>query len=237
MKFILSLFLFGCVSYSQHDKSTLEGSFGLAKALLDDGRFEEAIMEFQSIKNKYPYSKLATEAELEMANAQFEKDAFPEAQAAYELFLELHPNHPKNDYVTYQIGESLFEQLPATKDRDLTLAPQAIRTFKMVGKNYPKSEYLPKTQERLREIYDLLASKELYVADFYFRTKKFTPAIVRYEKFLKEFPLHEKVAHAMLRIGLSADESLDTEKRDRFFQELLRKFPDSEEALLVKKRI
>jgi len=184
MKYLFFFFLFGCVSYNQYDSSTVEGSFGLAKALFEDGRYDEAILEFQSVKNKYPYSKLATEAELEISNIHFKKEAFPEAQASYELFLELHPNHPKNDFVTYQVGESLFGQLPSSEDRDLTLAPQAIRTYKMVGKNYPKSELVALSQERLREVYGMVAAKELYVADFYFRTKKFKSAIIRYEKFL-----------------------------------------------------
>lgn len=236
---LLSLILLiassACVSYDKFDADTVEGSFGLAKELSKDSRFEEALLQFQSIKNNYPYSKYATESELEIAEVHFKKEAFPEAQNAFELFKELHPKHPRIDYVTYRIAESIYSQLPSTIDRDLVMAPQAIRNYKLVGQEFPQSQWVAPSQERLREIYGKLAEKELYVADFYFRTEKYKSAIVRYEKFIREFPLHEKAPHALYQMGVAANIDLNNKKRDMAFKTLMEKHPQSPEALRAQK--
>ena len=69
-----------------------------------DERYDEAITQFNQVKNKFPYSRLATEAELRVAEIHFKRDEFIEAQAGYQTFKELHPSHPKGDYVTFRLA-------------------------------------------------------------------------------------------------------------------------------------
>jgi len=230
-----ALFFAACVSYDKFDTSTVEGSFGLAEALNKDSRYEEALLQYRDVKNKYPYSKYATEAELQIGEIHYKKDSFPEAQSAFILFKELHPKHPKIDYVTFKIGESIFKQLPSTVDRDLTLAPQAINQYQIVIQNYPNSQFRGKAQKRVQEITDKMAEKELYIADFYFRTKVFLSALSRYEKFLAEYPNHRKLPYVLLRAGLSAGMIDKGEKRSAILRSLIEKFPESPEAGEAKK--
>ena len=231
---LLAFLLVHCVSYDEFDTSKASGAFGLAKQLEDDERYEEALMQYQDVKNRFPYSQYKVEAELQIAEIQFKKESFAEAQAAYELFKELHPTHSRVDYVTFRIGESIFNQLPSTIDRDLSVAPQAIRQFDVLLRDYPNSKFVKQAKEKRAEAVKKLAEKELYIADFYFRTDEWQHAMVRYEKYIKEFPQHVKQPHAHLRAGLAAGNFGDDEKRNKLLRYLIENWPDSKEAKRAK---
>lgn len=234
-RLILLIFLLtGCVSYDDFDTSQAAGSFGLAEALEKDERYEEALTQYQNVKNRFPYSKFAVSAELQIAEIQFKKEAYPEAQGAYQLFKELHPKHERTDYVTYQIGESIYMQLPSTIDRDLSLAPNAIKEFDVLIRDYPSSPLVKKAQDRRSDALGKLADKELYISDFYYRTGEWLHALVRYEKYLQDFPTHSQRPHALLRAGLSAEKNGDETKRNSLFRQLIADYPNSSEAKQAK---
>jgi len=191
-------------------------------------------MQYRDLKNRFPYSRYATLAEIQIAEIHFKKESFAEAQGAYQLFKELHPRHEKIDYITYQIGESLYRQLPSTIDRDLSLAPAAIREFEVVLRDYPNSPYAKKAQERRSDTLNKLAEKELYIADFYFRTNEFLYALSRYKKYLKEHPSHEKKPHALLRAAQAADKESNEAKRKALLRQLIHDYPESGEAKQAK---
>ena len=76
----------------------------------------------------------------------------------------------------------------------------------------------------------MLAEKELYIADFYYRTDKWQHALVRYEKYLKEFPKHDQRPHALLRAGLAAEKFGDPSKKNTLLRQLISEYPNSKEA-------
>ena len=238
MKILLILpvlfILNACVSYDDHDTSKASGAYGLAKQLQKDERYEEALLQYKDLKNRFPYSRYAVESELQIAEIQYAKEAFPEAQGAYQLFKELHPKHKRIDYVTFQIGESIYMQLPSTIDRDLSVAPAAVTEYKVLLRDFPQSEYTKKAQSRIKEIYQKLAEKELYIANFYYRTSKWQHALVRYEKYLRTFPQHDQRPKALLKAGYAAEKFGDASKRNVLFRKLIKDYPGSKEAKSAK---
>lgn len=227
---LLTFLMTACVTYDQHDTSVASGSYGLAKQLEDDERYEEALLQYRDVKNRFPYSKYATLAELQIAEIQFKKEAFVEAQGAYQLFKELHPKHPKVDYVTYKTGESIFMQLPSTIDRDLSVAPLAVREFDVLLRDFPNSPHAEAARKKRAETIEKLAQKELYIADFYYRTDEWQHAMVRYEKYLKEYPEHKKRPHAYFRAAMAAEKFGEDKKRNELFRTLIKNHPNSDEA-------
>src|SRR5258708_1670449 len=89
--------LAGCSSTPEFDTSTPEGAYKLAEKYEKDERFEEAITQYTQVKNKHPYSKLATEAELRIAEIHFKREEYVESQNSYQVFKEMHPSHPQID--------------------------------------------------------------------------------------------------------------------------------------------
>ena len=62
----------------------------------------------KTIKNKFPYSNYATEAQLKIADVYYMQESYGEAAVAYEAFRDLHPKHEKVPYAMFRIGEVLL---------------------------------------------------------------------------------------------------------------------------------
>ncbi|MBK9293777.1 MAG: outer membrane protein assembly factor BamD [Oligoflexia bacterium] len=216
----------GCSSIQVADPNSAEGMFKIAEQLEKDERFEEAITKFNELRNKHPYSRYATEAELRVADIHFKKEAFIESATAYQLFKDFHPKHPRNDYVTYKIALSYFNQLPSTIDRDLTPAFKAISAFKEVESSYSTSEYFKEAQTKKNECIKMLAEKELYIANFYFIRDIYDSALKRFESLITKFPNRSFDEEALYKAGISAFETGQKERGEKHIRELLKTFPN-----------
>ena len=231
---LLTATIGACSSFQLKDQNTPEGLFEYAEQLEKDDRYEEAIQKFQEVKNKHPYSRLATAAELRVADIYYKRETYIEAQAAYQIFKELHPRHPNADYVTFRLGMSYFMQLPSTIDRDLAQAHKAILYFEEVIRAYPQSQHVEESQKKRQEARRMLADKELYIADFYFNQEHFQSALPRYEKVLKLYTTEGVDSKALVGAGVSAARSGDLEKGSSYLNRLLETYPDSVEANVAK---
>lgn len=228
--------LSGCSS-KEKSSDTAEGAYAIAQEFDKDELWERAISKYQEVKNKYPYSKYATMAELAIADCHYKDEAFPEAQVSYQAFKDLHPKHPQIDYVTHRLGMSFFKQLPSTIDRDLTLASSAILYFDEVINQYPNSPLVAEAKEKKDESYKMLAQKEQYIADFYFKSEKYDSALGRYELLLKKYPGLGYDAKALSQAALSAAKIGEPEKARKYVEELEKRFANSDELKAAKQGV
>lgn len=235
--FVVSLmawaFLFSCAS-KEKDLNTAEGLFAYAKEFQDAERYEVALAKYAEVRNKFPYSSLATEAELAVADVHYARESYTESEVAYQNFRDLHPKHAKSDYVLYRIAMSYYMQLPETIDRDLSVGKDAIYHFIEVSKLYPKSEYAADSKIKRDDIYNRLAEKELYIADFYYNQEKYSSALRRYEAALAKFPGLGYDPRAHYGAARSAFKLSDKKKQDQHAQVLTAKYPNSDEAKKLK---
>lgn len=228
---------FGCSSSEKVDADTAEGSFEFAQRFEKDERYEEAIAQYLDVKNKHPYSKLALEAELRIADIHFKRESYIEAQSAYQLFKDFHPRHPRSDYVTFRLALSYFHQLPETIDRDLSLAEKAILYFNEVVQSFPRSEFVEKAQQHKNDCLKKLADKELYIADFYFSRDQFDSALGRFEDLLARFPNLGYDPRALYGAAFSSYKLKDLPKAKGLYKRLVSQHPDSSEAKKLKDEI
>ncbi len=226
-------FYAGCAS-DEKNADTAEGAFKIAKEYDDAERYEIAIQKYSDVKNKFPYSSFAVAAELAIADVQFKRESYPEAQIAFQNFRDLHPKNPKVDYVIFKTGMSYFLQLPETIDRDLSLANDAIYSFNEIIKSYPNSEYIKEAKEKREKAFIMLDEKELYVADFYFRNKNYDSALLRYESAYKKYSGYGLDPRALYGASRAAGRANDPEKRKLYSNLLLTKFASSDEAQKLK---
>lgn len=239
-KILKSLFIFtvfglflGCSS-KEKNANTPEGLFQIAKEYDDAERYEIALQKYADVKNKFPYSSLATASELAIADVHYKRESFAEAQIAYQNFRDLHPKHPKIDMVIFKTGMSFYQQLPDTVDRDLILANDAIYHFSEVIKNYPKSEFVAEAKEKRDKCYVMLAEKELYVADFYLMHEDFAASLNRYENLLAKYPALGLDPKALLGAIKAAAKSDNDQKKQKYIQILTSKYANSDEAKSLK---
>ncbi len=235
--FVVSLmawgFLFSCAT-QEKDLNTAEGLFAYAKEFADAERYEVALAKYADVRNKFPYSNLATEAELAIADVHYQRESYTESEVAYQNFRDLHPKHPKSDYVLYRIAMSYYMQLPETIDRDLSVGKDAIYHFMELTKLYPKSEFAADSKAKRDDVFSRLAQKELYIADFYFKDEKYSAALRRYESALYKYPGLGFDPRAHLGAAKSAHKIADQKKQDLHSKALTTKYPNSDEAQKLK---
>ena len=191
MKILISgfivLFISSCATQKRVGKTAAERLYNDAKLYTESGRYLLALEKINIIRSQYPYSYYATPSELLQADILYKQESFTEAAAAYILFRDFHPKHKKIEYVLYRIGDSFFRQLPTTYDRDLAVTSDVIRYSSELIRKFPKSEYVKKAMDNIEKCKQMRRDKEQYIADFYFKTKVFDSAGIRYLSILDEY--------------------------------------------------
>lgn len=223
----LNLFFLTACSTDEKKADTPEGLFAIAQEYEKDERYEEAIKRYSEIKNRFPYSSMATKAELAIADVHFKEESFAEAQLSYAAFRELHPKHPQIDYVIFRTGLSFYNQLPETTDRDMTLANDAINSFNEIITNYSSSPHANEAKEKRNEALKKLAEKEDYIGDFYFKRGFHESALPRYENLLKKYSGLGFDSRALGRLVISAKKINDPAKAKKYFEILKEKYSDT----------
>jgi len=224
---VAGLHLSGCSSGDLKESGSPEAAFKAAEEFDKDERWEEATTKYSEVKNKYPYSKYATEAELRIADIDYKKEAYIEAQTAYQLFKDFHPKHSRIDYVTYRLAMSYLNELPPTIDRDLSSAKKAIQYFDEVANSYSTSEYATDSREKKKKCLQMLADKEAYIANFYFIRDKYDSALRRYNNLAVKYPNLGHDEEALYRAAYSAFEIGDDVQGREKAALLKTKFPNS----------
>lgn len=164
-----------------------------------DKDYKTAIKAYTNLKDWYPFSKYAGLAELKIADSHFYLEEYDEAIPAYEEFEKLHPKNEAVPYVIYQIGLSWFKQL-GTVDRDNTPALNSLTQFNRLKDQFPQSEYTQKAAEHIAKCTANLVGHELYVANFYMRTKKYAAALKRYEDIVEKYPDSKESKEALAKM-------------------------------------
>ncbi len=150
--------------------------------------FQLAIDKLRLIKNKFPYSKQASDAQIRIGDVYFMQESFIEAAVSYETFRDLHPKHERTGYALYRIGLSYYNDLPSTEARDFSLAQKALGAFDEYLTLFPQGEFAEETRKLRGETLSRMANKELYVADFYARRGYYDSAARRLKKLISAYP-------------------------------------------------
>ena len=214
MKFVkfllLSLILLSisCATKRPEGQTEAEVLFKEANDLVGKSRYIQATEKLNAIRSQYPYSFYATGAELMQADILFSQENYAESAAAYILFRDFHPKYEKLSYVVFRISESFYRQLPATYDRDLSAGVEAIKYYEELMSTYSTTEYVKDAQSRINLINDMLEKKEIYIADFYFKTKDYFAAKSRYEEILVTLKNESERPRIMTRI-VESEEKLN----------------------------
>lgn len=180
----LSVLVISCATKRPQGSTEAEVLYKEAQDLVKKSRYIQATEKLNLIRSQYPYSFYATHAELLQADILFSQENYAEAAAAYILFRDFHPKYNELGYVVFRISESFYRQLPETYDRDLSAGIEAIKYYNELMTTYASTDYVKDAQKRITQIEDMLEKKEIYIADFYFRTKDFFAAKNRYEDIL-----------------------------------------------------
>lgn len=178
---------FGCAGKELRQEKTAEELAAEGMERFENENFKASILSFEKLKDWYPFSKLATLAELKIADAYYHIKEYESAIAAYAEFENLHPRNDAIPYVLYQIGRCWYDQID-TIDRDQTYAQNALNTFLRLTRQFPQDPYAQRARQHIDVCIKSLAENEFYVGMFYYKSKRYKAALKRFQTVLTEYP-------------------------------------------------
>lgn len=158
-----------------------------AQGRMDADDYAEAAQIFQQLKDQYPQSKYAVYAELGLGDAYYLQAKYELAYAAYDSFINRHPENEAVPYAIYQKGMSWYQKINGV-DRDQTPTLSAIKEFTYLAEIYPESKYASMAQARMTEAMNILAGHEFYVGEYYFKRKDYAAALRRFRGLITAYP-------------------------------------------------
>lgn len=220
-----SIMLAGCASTPKADPSA-EQLYAQGEAAFQKSRYEEAVSQWKRVKEQFPEPELMAKAEIGIANAYFLNHDYIEAGAAYEDFRKLHPTHDLAQFALYRQALANYNLITGI-DTDQTPTKNALSLFEAFVKQYPKSEYVPRVQEKIADCRGKLAQYEIYVGRFYYRTDAYGAAIGRLEGALANFPDYTGHDETLFYLGKAAIEAKQPDKARTALTRLIREYPTS----------
>lgn len=236
----LALSLSGCGLLPEKIDETKDWSasrlYSEARDELSTGNYEKAIQYFEKLESRYPFGTYAQQAQMEVAYAYYRQDDQPQALAAVERFIKLHPNHPHVDYMYYLRGLVNFNDKLSFLDflskqdaseRDPKAARDAFDSFKQLAERFPDSIYTKDAIARMKYLVNAMAQYEVHVANYYYRRGAYVAAANRAQLAVNEYRDAPAVEEALYLMVKSYDALGLTELRDDASRVLKSTFPNS----------
>jgi outer membrane protein assembly factor BamD len=169
--------------------------------------WEDAKSLFGEIKKLFPYTRYARQAELRLADIDFEQEKFSESITGYREFVQNHKNDPDIEYARYRITKALFRDiddtifLPPQEERDQATAFEAYKEIRSYLRDYPKTRYMKEQQYMFEVVQGRLVRHELFVARYYLRADNFPAAVARVDHATKTYPGSDLEPEALVLKG------------------------------------
>ena len=209
---ILLIFMIGaCAGPRGPMTPQQEADILYAKAsLLNDGElYDQANNQFEEYANKFPESKRADNAKLQIANNNFQQEKYDQAITVYQEVIDQYPESDASDDALLSIGNVYFIQQKYD---------EATEAYKKILQKYPRfgTEVSLKARDRVRAIEDIKidikiltegndADKDnaqydigdiyLSVFDYYDRARD------EFQKLIDRWPKSEMADNALWKMG------------------------------------
>lgn len=170
---------------------------------LAKGHFDVARLDLQTMLNTYPDSQYQMRAKLAVADSWYKEGgsaALAQAEAEYKDFITFFPNVPEAAEAQMRVGDIYFRQMDKP-DRDYSKAVHAQEEYRNMIQQFPQSTLVPQAKQRLREVQEVLATRETEVASFYASHENWAAALARYQTVADSYPLFSRMDEVLIGIG------------------------------------
>ena len=172
------------------------------KKELESGDVLFAAKKFNEAEILFPQSEWAPKSALMAAYAYYSQDYYGNAIAELERFIRIYPKNKNIDYAYYLLGLSYYEQIVDEK-KDLNSILKAKKTFEIINKKFPNTQYAIDAEFKIELVNDIIASKEMYIGRYYQSKKKWIAAINRFRAVVDDYSdtvYTEEALHRLVEI-------------------------------------
>ena len=173
-----------------------EGIYDLGLQAMQSGNYPAAIIYFQQLEARFPFSELTRQAQLDLIYLYYRAQQPEQAIDAAEEFERENPTHARVDYCLYMRGLIYFDQAPNILERlfrvDMTVRPpkdtlRSFSAFQELLRRYPESRYAQDARQRMVYLRNRLALYENHIAKYYLRRGAYVAAVNRSKYALEHY--------------------------------------------------
>jgi outer membrane protein assembly factor BamD len=221
-----------------------------AQADLKAGRYTEGRLALQTLINTYPDSEYLAKAKLSVADSFFKEggtSSLTQAIDEYSNFQTFFPFLDEAAYAQMQIGVAHYHMMEKP-DRDKTQGEAAEDAFQAFLLKYPQSPLVPKAEQYLRDVQEVLADGDYKVAYFYYAKTDYRAAAARLVELTDRYPLYSQNDNALWMLGNIYERAKQVSKNEddknhwddlasRCYARIVRDYPLSKDAPGAKARL
>jgi outer membrane protein assembly factor BamD len=231
--------LTGTVSPGRDRVLFAEAAQQVRKSAYDTGR-----LLFNTIITTYPDSSFLPLAKLAIADSFYLEgttSSLIQAGAAYQDWLTFFPTDPLAERVMLKMAEAEMRQM-GLADRDVSHARKAEQRLKVLLQQFPNTSLKLAVQTRLNEVQENLGMHTMQVGDFYYERNRqqkggLKGAQSRYREILEKYPNFSYMSRVLFRLGVTYQQEEEPDEAAKYFQRLVRDFPNSEFAEKSKEQL
>ena len=174
-----------------------------AQVDIKKGRFIEGRLAYQTLINTYPDSEYLAKAKLGVADSYFKEGGtsnITEAVQEYKDFITFFPFLDEAAYAQMQVAMAHYRMMEKP-DRDRTQAENAEDEFQTFLLKYPQSPLVPKAEQNLREVQEILADSQYRVARFYYLKLNYPASAARLVDLTQRYPLYSQSDEGLWMLG------------------------------------
>lgn len=167
------------------------------------GRFDLARLDLQTLLNTYADTEYQMRAKLAIADSWYKEGgtaALTQAEQEYKDFITFFPNAPEAAEAQMRVGDIYFRQMDKP-DRDYAKAVHAEQEYRTMLQQFPDSTLVPDAKQRLREVQEVLATRESSIAAFYSTHNNWPATIARYQTVVDTYPQYSHMDDALVGLG------------------------------------
>jgi outer membrane protein assembly factor BamD len=211
------------------DESAAPDKILYDRALLNikKGRQEVGRLNLQTLINTYPDSEYLAKAKLAIADSYYKEGGsanLTQAIAGYKDFIVFFPFLPEAPYAQIQVAMTHFKQMEKP-DRDRTEAKAAEEEFQTFLAKYPKDPLVPKAEQHLRVVQEVLAEGDYRIGYYYYVKGDRRAAAGRLLSVTKRYPLYSKSDQALWMLGDIFEKSEKKEIASVYYSRIVKDYP------------
>ena len=174
-----------------------------AEDAVKHGHYDVARLDLQTLLNTYPDSQYQMRAKLAIADSWYKEGgtaALTQAESEYNDFITFFPNAPEAAEAQMRVGDIYFRQMDKP-DRDYSKATHAEQEYRLMLQQFPESPLVPQAKQRLREVQEVMATREAEIANFYSTRNNWPATIARYQTVVDTYPQYSHMDDVLVGLG------------------------------------
>src|SRR5271170_3529077 len=177
--------------------------FDKAMRAMQKGKFDVARLDLQTLLNTYPDTEYAMRAKLAVGDTWYKEGgsaALTQAEQEYKDFITFFPNTPEAAEAQMKVGDIYFQQMQKP-DRDPQNVMHAEEEYRLMLQQFPESTLVPQAKQRLREVQEVMATREASIAAFYGTHNNYPATIARYQTVVDTYPQFSHMDDVLVGLG------------------------------------